>query len=99
MQIVFLRAVIADNPVRPVSSTQAYSQTIQVAMALQPCVGKSPLLPCREMAEVLALTDVRDQIRYLRFLLTANDIPAMNPEPMLPIPLRFLSKNAGVYEN
>src|SRR5262249_15041791 len=99
MQIVFLRAGIVDNLVHPISSTQAYSQTIQAAMVLQPCANRSLPSPYLEMAEALVPMDEPDQIKYLKLPMSVNDIPAMNPMPVPLIPLHFLSKNAGVYEN
>src|SRR4029079_16924273 len=99
MQIVFPPTVIAGNLVRPISSRRACNRTIPIVMVLRPCADRSPLLLFRGMAEVSALMDVQDQIKYSMHRTTANDILAMNLTPVHLIPLHSPSKNAFEYEN
>src|SRR5438045_3795293 len=99
MQTVFLPAMIEDNPVRPISSMQAYNRIVQVAMVPRPYAGRSQPSPYREMAGALALRDVPDQIKYLKHRMIVTDIPAGSPTQEPLIPLHSPSKNAGAYEN
>src|SRR6476660_449208 len=99
MQIVFPPAMIAGNLVHPISSRRACNRIIPIVMAPQPCADRSRLLPFLGMAEVLALMDVQDQIKYSMHQTIVNDIAAMNLMSVHLIPLHSPSKNAFVYEN
>src|SRR5437762_6568950 len=88
--------MIADNPVRPFSSTQVCNQTTLIAMVHRPCVNKLHFLLCPEMVASLALMDVQDRTQYYLQMIYFRILQAMHPLPMLPFPSRFLLKNAGV---
>src|SRR5437763_12070842 len=99
MQNVSLRAMIAGNPVHPISSMQVCNRITPIGMVLPPYVNRSQILLYLEMAATSVLMDVQGQIKYLKIHLSSFCILSMSLMPMHPIPSHFLSENVFVYEN